>query len=175
MKLLLICTALFFILLYIDTKTYSNKYDEKTIRRMEKEDELLKYLEKKYNSIVSNMVDEAIKSIESLNINNEELLREKLQETIFNNFSEILIREESDDMMKELDDGIINLYVSICLIPVDFSSILDYINIKKYNEYRHNNKDFNINIATEAVSDTVATDDKYIDITDNLNSIFFGE
>ena len=72
MKILLICTFLFCILLCIDIKTYDNNYNEKTKKRMEKEDELLDYLTKHYESIMPSVIHESVEEVKDMDLNTEE-------------------------------------------------------------------------------------------------------
>lgn len=170
MKILLICTVLFFIILYIDMKTYSKKYNEEENERMEKEDELLKYLTDKYDLIIGSIIDESIEEVKKENITTEEEITNELHEKIFIKLSSILIREE-ESILKLLDDDIIKLYVSSKILYIDVTQISDEIKIAQYNK----NKNDNINIATEKVDNKTKTDNSVMDITDELNNIFFND
>ena len=172
MEILLICTFLFLIILYIDIKTYGKKYNEEENERMEKEDEMLNYLAEKYDYIISSIINESVEEVMEMNLYNEEEILEQLQEKILNKFEMVLVENEEGFTLKELDDHIIKLYIaSKIVVNVNISKILDSINSKRTTQRKNND----ISIATEKVSNDTKVDSSVIDITDDLNNIFFGQ
>lgn len=173
MKILLICTFLFCILLYIDIKTYDNNYNEKTKKRMEKEDELLDYLTKHYESIMPSVIHESVEEVKDMDLNTEEQILEELQQKVFDRISSIIVRREEDEsMLKLLDDEIIKSYVSLSLVNVDISKLLDQIKLIRYNK---NKSMISETITMERVSNDTKVDSSVMDITNDLNNIFFGD
>lgn len=173
MKILLICTFLFCILLCIDIKTYDNNYNEKTKKRMEKEDELLDYLTKQYESIMPSVIHESVEEVKDMDLNTEEQILEELQQKVFDRISSIIVRREEDEsMLKLLDDEIIKSYVSLSLVNVDISKLLDQIKLIRYNK---NKSMISETITMERVSNDTKVDSSVMDITNDLNNIFFGD
>lgn len=171
MKILLICTFLFLIILYIDLKTYGNKYDEEKSKRMEKEDEIINYLTENYDYMVSSIIDESVEEVKEMDLKSEEDILEQLQQKIINKFEVLLVEREKESILKKLDNEILQSYIATKLIDLNISEILDIINSKRYNQKENND----ISIATEKVSNNTKVDSSVIDITDELNNIFFGE
>ena len=75
-------------------------------------------------------------------------------------------------MLKLLDDEIIKSYVSLSLVNVDISKLLDQIKLIRYNK---NKSMISETITMERVSNDTKVDSSVMDITNDLNNIFFGD
>lgn len=170
MKILLTCTFLFLIILYIDIKTYDKKYSEEENKTI-KENELVQYLQDNYESITSSIVNESIEEIVVMDLNKEEDIIVELQQKIFDKFSMIIVREEDETTLKQLNDYIIKSYISLKLVEVDIRKILDVIRSVRFTK---NNASEPIPVIEFVPNDT-KVDSSIMDITDDLNDIFFKE
>lgn len=172
MKILIICTFLFLIILYIDIKMYGWEYDEKENKRMEKEDKMLNYLAEKYDYLTSSIIKESIEEIIEMDLHNEEDVLEQIQEKILNKFESLLLETEEEATLKKIDNETIKSYIaSKIVVNIEISKVLDSINSNRLLERKNDD----IFIATEKVSNNTKVDSSVTDISDDLNNIFFGQ
>lgn len=150
--------------------TYSNI---KTNKEEEKKEDTTNNLLLSYKEVLLNIMKDIIENdINMCNIHNEEELLEVLLISIKDRFINTLIQEESDKVLIILEEYIIDEYISNVFVEnYDISKI--YHN----NKIKHNIKEnkYDEELGIDIVSNHIKSDSSTIDITEDLNGIFFGE
>ena len=150
--------------------TYSNI---KTNKEEEIKEDTTNNLLLSYKEVLLNIMKDIIENdINMCNIHNEEELLEVLLISIKDRFINTLIQEESDKVLIILEEYIIDEYISNVFVEnYDISKI--YYN----NKIKHNIKEnkYDEELGIDIVSNHIKSDSSTIDITEDLNGIFFGE
>lgn len=126
----------------------------------------------RYDSVIKNILNEIVEDVDYTNINNEEELYCFIIDKCADNLEMFLMNEDLSEIeAKSLEDkDKVKEYISGFLMEIDINIDMIY----KRRMYRniadnHENSDF----CTEKVPDNTKTDDSTVDITNELNSIFF--
>lgn len=160
----IIVVCVIMIYTYSDIKTDK----EETIKEDTINNLLSSYKETLFN-IIKDIVEE---EIDMTDIHNEEELLEIVLADISDKFISLLVQEESDKILSIIDDSLIDEFVGdMFIMKYDIREI--YYNNKIKYSIKENNYDEEL--GTERVSNHIKSDSSTIDITEDLNGIFFND
>lgn len=170
LAVLLILTIIYGIYIYMYVQ---NKQKELNLKRknIKKQDVTEKILSNYKDTLLNIMKDVTEEDINMCDIHNEEELMEILIADITDKFMSLLLYEETEKILSIVDEDAIDIFISNTFISEYNIREIYYNNINKY-KFKENN--YNEELGTEQVSNHIKSDSSTIDITNDLNGIFFG-
>lgn len=163
--ILIIICIMYIISLYIHIRKNKEK-DNIAIKEQVTENLLLNHRDS-LSTIINDVIKEEINMDD---ICSKEELLEILLADISDKFINLLIQEESDKVLSLIDEEIIDNIINTLFI-----SNYDIREIYYKNKYREKENKYDENLGTELVSNSIKSDSSTIDITDDLNGIFFND
>ena len=161
--MIIIVTTIIIIYVYL----HSRKNKHQTI-----EEDISHNLLSSYKEALLNIMKDVVDEIDMCDISNEEELLEILLTDITDKFICLLIQEESDKVLSIINESTIDEYVSNTFVSKYNIREIYYNNKIKY-KVKENKYDEELGV--ETVPNHIKSDSSTIDITEDLNGIFFGD